>query len=101
MLEEFSYLGDELAYEVVVENSNKIADMVEVIKPIPDDTYPPVIEGSDTELREMCYEKAERIYGDPIPEVVINRLDRELNSIIGNGYAVMYIISKTSYEVIK
>ena len=94
MLKEFSYLGDELAYEVVVENTNKIADMVEVIKPIPDETYPPVIEGSDTELREMCYEKAKRIYGDPIPEVVINRLDRELNSIIGNGYAVMYIISQ-------
>ena len=64
MLKEFSYLGDELAYEVVVENSNKIADMVEVIKPIPDETYPPVIEGSDTELREMCYEKAKRIYGE-------------------------------------
>lgn len=94
MLEEFRYLGEELAYEVVVENTNKIADMVESIKPIPDDTYPPVIEGSDVELREMCYEKAKRIYGDPIPEVVINRLDRELNSIIGNGYAVMYIISQ-------
>ena len=94
MLKEFSYLGEKLAYEVVVENTNKIADMVEFIKPIPDETYPPVIEGSDTELREMCYEKAKRIYGDPIPEVVINRLDRELNSIIGNGYAVMYIISQ-------
>lgn len=94
MLEEFSYLGEELAYEVVVENTNKIADMVESIKPIPDDTYPPVIEGSDTELREMCYEKAERIYGKPIPDVVINRLDRELNSIISNGYAVMYIIAQ-------
>ena len=94
MLEEFSYLGEELAYEVVVENTNKIADMVESIKPIPDDTYPPVIEGSDTELREMCYSKAERIYGSPIPDVVINRLDRELNSIISNGYAVMYIIAQ-------
>ena len=68
--------------------------MVEVIKPIPDDTYPPVIEGSDVELREMCYEKAKRIYGDPVPEVVQARLDRELNSIIGNGYAVMYIIAQ-------
>ncbi|MGL5694497.1 MAG: PolC-type DNA polymerase III, partial [Peptostreptococcaceae bacterium] len=94
MLEEFSYLGEELAYEVVIENSNKIADMVESIKPIPDDTYPPVIDGSDEELREMCYAKAERIYGNPIPEVVINRLDRELNSIISNGYSVMYIISQ-------
>ncbi|MGL5328391.1 MAG: PolC-type DNA polymerase III [Peptostreptococcaceae bacterium] len=94
MLEEFSYLGEELAYEVVVENTNKIADMVESIKPIPDDTYPPIIEGSDEELREMCYAKAERIYGSPVPDVVIKRLDRELNSIISNGYSVMYIISQ-------
>ena len=94
MLDEFSYLDPVEAYEVVIANSNKIADMVEVIKPIPDDTYPPVIEGSDVELREMCYAKAKRIYGDPMPEVVKARLDRELNSIIGNGYAVMYIISQ-------
>ena len=94
MLEEFSYLDPVQAYEVVVVNTNKIADMVEDIKPIPDDTYPPVIEGSDVELREMCYNKAKRIYGDPMPEVVKARLDRELNSIIGNGYAVMYIISQ-------
>ncbi|RDY26735.1 PolC-type DNA polymerase III [Romboutsia weinsteinii] len=94
MLEEFKYLGEELAHEVVIENTNKIADMVEVIKPIPDETYPPVIEGSDVELREMCQKKAERIYGTPVPEVVQARLDRELNSIIGNGYAVMYIIAQ-------
>ena len=94
MLEEFSYLDPVQAYEVVVVNTNKIADMVEDIKAIPDDTYPPVIEGSDVELREMCYKKAKRIYGDPMPEVVKARLDRELNSIIGNGYAVMYIISQ-------
>lgn len=94
MLKEFSYLGEELAYEVVVDNTNKIANMVENIKPIPDGTYPPEIEGSDVELRSMCYEKAKRIYGDQLPEVVKSRLDRELNSIIGNGYAVMYIISQ-------
>ncbi|MGL5718175.1 MAG: PolC-type DNA polymerase III, partial [Paraclostridium sp.] len=94
MLEEFSYLDPVESYEVVIANPNKIADMVENIKPIPDDTYPPVIEGSDVELREMCYEKAKRIYGDPLPKVVQDRLDRELNSIIGNGYAVMYIISQ-------
>lgn len=93
MLEEFSYLGEDKAYEVVVTNSNMIADMFEDVKPIPDDTYPPVIEGSDTELREMCYDKAKRIYGEPLPDIVVKRLDRELNSIIGNGYAVMYIIA--------
>lgn len=94
MLDEFSYLDPITAYEVVVANTNKIADMIDSIKPIPDDTYPPVIEGSDVELREMCYAKAKRIYGDPMPDVVKSRLDRELNSIIGNGYAVMYIISQ-------
>ena len=94
MLEEFKYLGEELAYEVVVENTNKVADMVEDFLPIPNETFPPVIEGSDTELREMCYNKAKRIYGDPMPEVVKKRLDRELNSIISNGYAVMYIIAQ-------
>lgn len=94
MLDEFSYLGEELAYEVVVENTNLIADMVEDVKPIPDETYPPVIEGSDVELREKCFKKAVDIYGDPLPEIVEKRLNRELNSIIGNGYAVMYIIAQ-------
>lgn len=94
MIKEFSYLGEELAKEVVITNPNKIADMVENIKPIPDETYAPIIEGSDEELRSMCYEKAKRIYGDPMPEVVQKRLDRELNSIISNGYAVMYIIAQ-------
>ncbi|SHG93553.1 PolC-type DNA polymerase III [Tepidibacter thalassicus] len=94
MLEEFSYLGDDLAKEVVITNTNKIADDVEVIKPIPDETCPPIIEGSEESLRKMCYEKAHRIYGDPLPDVVRDRLERELNSIINNGYAVMYIISQ-------
>ena len=94
MLEEFSYLGAEIAHEVVVENPNKIADMIEDIKPIPDGTFPPFIEGSDVELREMCNKKAESIYGTPLPQIVKDRLDRELNSIIGNGYAVMYIIAQ-------
>ncbi|WP_455538242.1 PolC-type DNA polymerase III [Terrisporobacter sp.] len=94
MLDEFKYLGEDLAYEVVVENTNKVADMVEDVLPIPNETFPPVIEGSDTELREMCNEKAERIYGSPLPDVVRKRLDRELNSIISNGYAVMYIIAQ-------
>ncbi|MDR1774576.1 MAG: PolC-type DNA polymerase III, partial [Clostridioides sp.] len=94
MLEEFSYLGEELAYEVVVKNTNKIADMIDDILPVPNETYPPVIEGSDVELRTMCYDKAKRIYGEPLPDIVVKRLDRELNSIIGNGYAVMYIIAQ-------
>lgn len=94
MLEEFKYLGEDLAYEIVVENTNKVADLVEDILPIPNETFPPVIEGSDVELRDMCNKKAERIYGSPLPDVVRKRLDRELNSIISNGYAVMYIIAQ-------
>ena len=94
MLEEFKYLGEDLAYEVVVENTNKVADMVEKVLPIPNETFPPKIEGSDKELRDMCNAKAERIYGSPLPDVVRKRLDRELNSIINNGYAVMYIIAQ-------
>ncbi len=94
MLEEFKYLGEDLAYEVVVTNTNKVADMVDKILPIPNETFPPRIEGSDKELRDMCNAKAERIYGSPLPDVVRKRLDRELNSIINNGYAVMYIIAQ-------
>ncbi len=94
MLEEFSYLGQEDAQLVVVENTNLIADMIEDIKPVPDGTYPPEIEGSDIELREMCFAKARRIYGEKLPDIVEKRLERELNSIIGNGYAVMYIIAQ-------
>lgn len=94
MLRDFSYLGSKKAKEVVVENTNKIADILEDIKPIPDGTYPPVIEGSDKELREITYNKAVEIYGNPIPSIVKQRLDRELNSIIENGYAVLYIIAQ-------
>ena len=94
MLEEFSYLGEDLAEEVVITNPNIIAEQVEFLKPIPDGTYTPVIEGADEELREMNYKKAREIYGEKLPEIVEKRLEKELNSIISNGYAVMYIIAQ-------
>ncbi len=93
MLDEFEYLGDR-AYEVVVENTRTIADMIEKIRPVPDGFYPPVIEGSDEKLRTSCYEKAGQIYGEKLPENVEARLEKELNSIINNGYSVMYITAK-------
>lgn len=94
MLAEFSYLGEETARKVVIDNSHLIADSIEDILPVPDGTFPPEIEGAKEDLRSMCYEKAKRLYGDPLPEIVEKRLERELNSIIGNGYAVMYIIAQ-------
>ena len=94
MLKEFTYLGEEKAREIVITNTNKIADMIEKIKPIPDDTFPPKIEGADEELRQICMDKAISIYGDPLPTIVQARLETELNSIISNGYAVLYIIAQ-------
>lgn len=91
MLEEFSYLGKEKAREVVIENTQKIASRVDKIKPIPDGKYPPRIEGADEPLRESCYGKAREVYGDPLPEEIQNRLDAELEAVIGEGYAVMYV----------
>ena len=94
MLEEFKYLGSDKAYEIVVTNTNKIADMVENMFPVCPDKCPPVIENSDQILREICYNTAHDMYGDNLPEIVTERLERELNSIISNGFAVMYIIAQ-------
>ncbi len=94
MLEEFSYLGSEKAEEIVITNPSRIADMCERISPVRPDKCPPIIENSDQMLRDICYKKAHHMYGEPLPKIVQERLERELNSIISNGYAVMYIIAQ-------
>ncbi|WP_289136425.1 PolC-type DNA polymerase III [uncultured Brevibacillus sp.] len=94
MLESFSFLGEELAHEIVVKNTNAIADMIEDVSPIPDKLYTPIIEGADDELRQMCYDKARHLYGDPLPEIVESRLEKELTSIIKHGFGVIYLISQ-------
>lgn len=94
MLHEFDYLGSDKAYEIVVENTNKILNMCEDIIPVRPDKRPPVIENSDQMLRTICENRALELYGNPLPEIVKERLDRELNSIISNGYSVMYIIAQ-------
>ena len=94
MLDEFKYLGSDKAYEVVVTNTNMIADMVENMFPVNPNKCAPVIENSDQILREICYNTAHSMYGENLPEIVVERLERELNSIISNGFAVMYIIAQ-------
>ena len=94
MLDDFSYLGQDKAKELVIENPSKINNLIENIIPIPLETFPPEISGSEEELRIMCYEKAKRLYGNPLPQILEKRLERELQSIIGNGYSVMYIIAQ-------
>ena len=91
MLRDFSYLGEDKAKEIVVTNTNLIADMIEDIRPIPKGSYPPTIEGSDESLREDCERTAAEMYGTPLPDVVRKRLDKELNSIINNGFSIMYV----------
>ena len=94
MLKEFEYLGSDKAHEIVIENTNLIADMCDKISPVRPDKCPPVIEDSDKTLRKICYDTAHAMYGEELPEIVTERLERELNSIISNGYSVMYIIAQ-------
>ena len=99
MLECMSWLGEEKAYEVTVTNTNKIADMIEPIMPVPNDhLYTPKIENCENMLRDMCFEKAHELYGDPLPEYIQDRLEKELNGIISNGYSVIYYIA---HKIIK
>ena len=94
MLKEFDYLPYEKAYEIVVTNTNKVADMCDRISPISDEKCPPHIDGCEEDIKNIAYAKAHKLYGDPLPDIVKDRLDKELNSIISNGYSVMYIIAQ-------
>ncbi len=94
MLREFSYLGSELAREVVIENTNMIADMCEEIRPIPEGQYPPSIEGSKEELKNLCYDRAKELYGEDMNDIVKERLEYELSKIIGHDFDVMYMIAQ-------
>ena len=94
MLQEFEYLGSDKAEEVVITNTNLIADMIESMSPVRPDKCPPVIENSDQQLTDICYNRAHELYGEKLPPIVEERLERELHSIISNGFAVMYIIAQ-------
>lgn len=93
MLREFDYLGSQAAREVVIDNSRLVASWIEPVLPVPKETFPPKMEGAEEEIRTMTMTKAHGIYGNPLPQIVQARVDRELNSIIGNGYAVLYLVA--------
>jgi len=93
MLSEFSYLGSEKAYETVIENPRRINELISKFKPIPDELYSPQIPGAEDQISTMSYEKAEELYGNPLPDIVASRLKYELDSIINNGFAVLYLIA--------
>lgn len=94
MLKEFSYLSEEEAREVVISNPNLICDMIGEVRPIPDGSFPPSLEGSEEQLEEIVYRRAKEIYGDPIPEIVEKRIKKEITPVINNGYAVLYLIAQ-------
>ena len=91
---EFQFLGEEKAREVVIDNPQRIAEQIDELLPVPKELYTPKIEGADEDIRTMCYERAKKIYGDPLPDLVQARLEKELNSIISNGFSVIYLISQ-------
>ena len=93
MLEEFAFLGEQVAEEIVIDNPHAILERIGDVKPIKDDLYTPKIEGADEEVRELTYSMAHRIYGDELPEIIEARIEKELKSIIGHGFAVIYLIS--------
>lgn len=94
MIKCFHFLGEKKANEIVVENSQQLADSIEEISPVKDGLFTPNIEGAEQEMRDLCYNKAKEVYGDPVPQIVVDRLEKELESIIGNGFAVIYLISQ-------
>ncbi|AIF43728.1 PolC-type DNA polymerase III [Virgibacillus sp. SK37] len=93
MLEAFQFLGNDKAKEIIIDNTNELAEEIEEISPVKDGLYTPTIQGADQDIRDLCYSRAKKIYGEPVPQLVVDRLEKELESIIGHGFAVIYLIS--------